>query len=286
MNWKALFLVFFILLIVIGSFILFVHLFKESDLTTKYVESEGEYVNLSNVEECSENWECSDFGPCINYVKKRVCVDQNACSEELSKIEIEVCSSSGSISYDLNSSGNDSFIPETEQNSFVEDSFGEEGSFVDCGSEKGTYINGCFVEASLECNKSILENEYSVESYGVIITSKTLFKLVQYEGKCMFSEELTQISLIYGPELTQEFLDAGYSQEYIDGEVALENLVLEKFVGTWVECLFESEDLSGILNEWINGNLDSRAECFFDGGDNFLCEYVEDYLKGSCRNGI
>jgi len=40
--------------------------------------------------DCVESWECSDWGPCINYVKKRVCVDQRSCGTEIFKPDLEM----------------------------------------------------------------------------------------------------------------------------------------------------------------------------------------------------
>jgi hypothetical protein len=55
----------------------------EKDLLIEYKNiSEGKhsiYLQLINKINCSENWECTDWGICINEKNKRVCIDSNSC---------------------------------------------------------------------------------------------------------------------------------------------------------------------------------------------------------------
>lgn len=38
---------------------------------------------------CTESWECTDWGPCINGYMKRVCVDQSLCGTSELKPEVQ-----------------------------------------------------------------------------------------------------------------------------------------------------------------------------------------------------
>ena len=59
------------------------------DVVVSLDEIDEEVISLKVespiVENCTESWECSDWGECIEGLKGRVCVDQSICGTELSK---------------------------------------------------------------------------------------------------------------------------------------------------------------------------------------------------------
>jgi|APSaa5957512622_1039677.scaffolds.fasta_scaffold23412_3 hypothetical protein len=272
MKNKGLFLGLIVFAVIIIAVVVSIYLFKDSDLTQKYVGSEGEYVNLSGVDECFENWECSDWGPCINYFRKRVCVDKNACTEILSEIEREVCSSSGKNEYKSEESFN---FPSIEENSFFDCGFGEE-----------IYVNDCFVNASINCDYSKFLNEVSLERFGAIIKTNSLLKLKKEGEKCILYEETQGLALAYGEDLIVELLDQGYTQEEIHEEIRVSNEGLQDYLGVWVECTFEKEDLTSVLEEWAIGNLESSADCNFNEQGEFFCEYEGKFANADCGEGF
>ncbi len=54
-----------------------------SDIATLYLKKYGNFV-------CPENWNCTDWGPCLEGFQKRICVDLNSCETELNKPELEM----------------------------------------------------------------------------------------------------------------------------------------------------------------------------------------------------
>jgi len=65
---------------------LFVRLEKFGDIEMSvYIQENYEF-------ECPENWECTEWGPCINEKKNRVCVELNNCGTNLEKpLFFEAC---------------------------------------------------------------------------------------------------------------------------------------------------------------------------------------------------
>jgi len=64
---------------------------SSSDLTIELREI-GEknkvYFKFIEKEVCQENWECTEWGPCIDRFESRVCIDQNQCNTRELKPEV------------------------------------------------------------------------------------------------------------------------------------------------------------------------------------------------------
>ncbi|MBT4375861.1 hypothetical protein HOD29_00595 [archaeon] len=252
---------------------------RESDLEFRINDIEGKdamvFLEFLSKEEstCVENWVCTDWGVCINYLKKRVCVDNNLCETELDKPSlVEVCASSGIVEY---KSEDPLYFP-----------VGENVSYFDCGLEEGVYVNDCFVEASINCTATEFSNKVSLDLFGIILETNSLLRIKENEGKCVFYEEAVSLSIAYGEEMIGELLAQGYTQEEIDSEEVLANEGVQDYLGAWTECSFNKEDLTGVLEKWKEGDLSSSAECSFDLSGEFVCEYLGDFSKAECRSGI
>lgn len=213
--------------------------------------------------DCPENWECTDWGPCINNLQNRVCVDLNSCDVELEKPEfVKVCGGS-SIDY---------FEPTSSR--------GENS--ISCGQG----INDCFLSAAEDCSLAKTEASFLTDLEGVLITETYILEIKGEEGEtCNYFEKLIEINLDYNEDLVNEFLFEGYTLEEIENEKNLMGQGLKMAVGIWEDCSIDKENLFSKLNLWASGDFESRSSCYF-GDEGLICDYFQEFIGEDCSLGF
>lgn len=237
------------------------------EINNKKVELYLEAPSINS--DCAEDWNCTDWSPCLNYLKKRVCVDLNKCNLNEGYIDAEVCTS-----------------PNIKEYYYKSPASKKEASIINCGSGVGIFVNDCFVNASLTCSSAQFVNDISLDVFGVILKTQSLLKLKEVNEKCVLYEEAQEISIKYGENLISDLLAQGYSLAEIAEEEAAANEVIQNYLGAWTECFFAKEDLISVLEQWKQGNLTSTSDCSFNEQGEFGCQYLGDFEKAVCESGI
>ncbi|MFA5953020.1 MAG: hypothetical protein WC812_00335 [Candidatus Pacearchaeota archaeon] len=207
----------------------------------------------SNEEVCTESWICTEFGPCINSLKNKVCVDENFCGTEFSKPNFsEFCMSE-------NNSNSSFVVPE---------------NYFDCGIEEVNYVNDCFLESALNCSSAQIISNTSFEDSGVFIFTNDLMRISSNsETKCKLYQETLNYSIKYSESYRQELLNSGMTSEEIDSQELNENELAQGLVGIWFECDFDKSDLYDVLSEWKQGIFNGGFSCDWDDSNNFNCYF-------------
>ncbi len=209
----------------------------EKDVATLYLKEYGDFV-------CPENWECTEWGPCLEGFQKRICVDSNDCG-----------------TFKLKPSLEKTCIPGTK--TYYDDGSGGSGYFINCGTENFNLVNTCLIESSVNCSKSNLMGSSGVEISGYILSLTKYFEIKGFdnESKCLFYQKDIAHSLDYSDELIQDLLDQGKTMEEIQEMKEQDNESVQNSVGLWSECKFDTEDLTAVLIEWNFGNYSSGVDC-------------------------
>jgi len=231
-------------------------------------------MSLSLID-CPENWYCTDWAPCINNFEKRKCLDFNLCGTENQKPEFEKSCQSQIVLDNKNISNS------------VFNEFEDLTDYFDCGFENSTIVNECLIQAVDSCNKSKLINKIELGYEGFLFNSTNVFAIKEGpDNSCYYYQKNLNSFLEFSPELVQNLVDQGYSEEEIFNEEKAMNESAQNFVGLWTQCSFEKENLKKVFESWKNGNYQGGENCDFINGELF-CQYSGDFASAiECNSGI
>lgn len=232
---------------------------------------------------CIENWECTDWGKCLNRVKERKCTDLNECGRELplSKeksfcVEDSFNSSEFIGSGLLNCSQNNATICNSSQKCnghLINSSDSIKCCFGGCvsfGLNDSIYSIVCdkeissFKEASDFCRffNMSCEEQTIFPALGLIRNFNTTFELQGYtngsqgyvDGNCLFYYRYENVSINFSNEKFQELTDEGKSYEQINFELqSLNEGFYSLYTGKEIICHYPKNDLSAFLSKWESG---------------------------------
>ena len=230
---------------------------------------------------CYENWNCTDFGICINGVKKRLCVDSNSCGTILNKPAIqEICFESS----------NQTYYYEIPSNLDLKD----------CGLENETFVNQCFLDAAETCDFAELKASYSIEINPILaifgmnvssnISSQMEIRGFSEDGNCTFYEKVFEFSSALHPDYFNYLLESGdYTLEEILIMEAEINDSMQDSVGIWNECSYNHDGLIAMLNSYYNYGPLAEANCVYEVKGDYTyvtCVYGSVELNGVCTSGF
>ncbi len=190
----------------------------DGDIPNLYLRAIDEFI-------CIEDWTCGNWSICVNGTQTRNCTDRNNCGTEESRPpEGRYCIESTS-----------------EQNQTI-------NGTLDCGSDWS-----CFINASKNCTSASLMQYSSLDIFGVFINSTTYLEIRKPENesnKCNLYTETIDISVGYTDELIEIFMEEFNLtfSEIQEAEAEVNESAQEISVGLWVNCSYDSDKISAILN--------------------------------------
>lgn len=182
--------------------------------------SNGEvYIYLKKYIECAENWNCTEWGACLNKNQTRTCKDTNNCGTEIGKPnEIRECllncSQQNGKLCTKTQTCNGTIISASEGNCCAGNCTG-----IATGIEAGTCGTDidCLITASETCSIANLTHSISTNNGTWIQTIKYYYRIRGFEDEnCEFYREILGVTGGYTDSKKQELLNEGKTQEEID----------------------------------------------------------------------
>lgn len=233
----------------------------EKDVATLYIQEYGSF-------DCPENWNCTDWGPCIGGIQKRFCLDANKCGTTRNKPAFEKTCLSSNKTY---------YFDET----------GKEGYMFDCGNDDSSLVNDCFIGYSNNCSKvkMIGFSEIYVSDY--VLGLRKYLEIKGFEnGKCVFYQKDLGHFLEYSDEFVQSLLNQGYSLNEVREMEIQDNQSIQSSVGVWSKCKFEKEDLISVLVGWSSEDYSSGVDCEVENNTPLNCSYSGLFEDIECAIGF
>ncbi len=227
---------------------------------------------------CIEDWKCSDWGMCIDNVKKRKCIDLNDCGKDKNLPKTQIYC----INEDLLNSSNISFGDGQKtciENNAVKCNESQKcnGFFINSSDSlrccSGKCISFLVNESISEMNcdkriKNFIEAAESCSNFSFECHEKVIFPVLglikeldhYYEilgysnGSCILYYEYKNFSINYSYERYYELLEAGKSPKQIEFEViSLIDRYSSIYEGKNLTCYYPKNDLIYFLNRWEDG---------------------------------
>ncbi len=242
------------------------------------------FIQEINETICTEDWNCTGWGNCVDSEQTRACVDSNDCGVEDKPDEEQSCVEDGEdvpmselenkraevlekarsvlpeeMLLDFEAMINEATMEELiELEESIDDyvSAVEEFAFVACGEDMD-----CFI--SEVCNLANVTSSFSVNIIGWVQTQSNYLEMRGMENdKCLYYSRLDSVSGEYDVATRQTFLDQEMTEEEIDIQEQGINVALEDAIGYATLCKYPIADLTQNLNYLKEGTFSGSTEDF------------------------
>lgn len=205
------------------------------------------YITKINEQICTEDWNCTDWGFCLNLSQERDCTDLNDCGTEKNKpTEVQICT-------DLTCAGQGGYLCTELQMCNGTTINASDGTT--CCSQACTSLAfiecdtiDCFITNAGSCHTSNLTYSFNSTIVGwTQIDSRYYEILGREDGKCELYEKVLSASGFYTETKRQSLLEEGETNETIDALIDYNNAILENVTGESGTCMYSTAQLEEML---------------------------------------
>ena len=123
---------------------------------------------------------------------------------------------------------------------------------IDCGTDFD-----CFIEASRTCTLANVTSNTTVNTFGMLQTTVSFHELKEggNASECTFYTRTERVDLKFGYELVEQLKAGNATDEQIERQEEEFNQQADLAEGQNGTCIFETKDLTAMLNGWANGSV-------------------------------
>ncbi|MBT3985470.1 hypothetical protein HOD38_05280 [archaeon] len=146
-------------------------------------------------------------------------------------------------------------------------------SQTDCGDDWD-----CLLTQSESCSLASYDFFVVTDMFGVEQTTSSYYELQGYEnGMCEFYVSYVDLQVEYSDEVMQNLIDGGMTMEEAQQQEDELNDLYDGLEGREGSCMFATDDLGNLIENWSNGQFSGGVSCSLVDGEWQDCTYSGDW---------